>query len=76
VTSHYTAEQFVFLDESIKDSNTLVRQYGCAPANEVVICCPPQAVCQCIAFSFLNSGLQDYQECLHGQHGVMQGLES
>jgi len=75
VTSHYTAEQFVFLDESSKDGNTLVRQYGCAPANKAVICCPPQAVCQCIAFSFLNGGLQDYQECLHSQHGVMQGLE-
>ena len=45
VTSHYTAEQSVFLDKSSKDSNMLVHQYGCAPANKAAICCPPQAVC-------------------------------
>lgn len=34
VTSHYTAAQMVFIDESSKDNRTLVRHYGRAPSGE------------------------------------------
>src|SRR6202044_2455274 len=73
VTSHYSAQQLVLLDESSKDGRTLARHFGHAPAGQRPVEVTPLE--RGLRYSILPALTLDGYIALHVVQGSIDGAE-